>query len=174
MRNFCLKQIEKTPYCLLIHVVFDSWPHDEPVPFYPENNSVSTIRIRLQKVIKCLGPMTFWVRSIFVTWFVVTLQNATKCMFPKSTCLKTNSDTYLKFLFPLVAENSAGEVDQFCSFFAFPAIHAFTKLVITFDGLNWFFWIIACFKGHNMSVHPALFKIWNSTLLKFFGWSEVA
>jgi hypothetical protein len=25
-----------------------------------------------------------------------------------------------------------------------------------------------------MSVHPALFEIWNSTLLKFFGWSDVA
>ncbi len=25
------------------------------IPFYPEYNSVSTIRIRLQKVIKCLG-----------------------------------------------------------------------------------------------------------------------
>ncbi len=29
------------------------------VPFYLENNSVSIIRIRLQKVIKCLGLMTF-------------------------------------------------------------------------------------------------------------------
>ncbi len=82
-----------------------------------------------------------WLRvrsKIFVTWFVVTPQNATNCMFPESTCLKTNFDTYLEFLFLVVAEKSAGEVDQFRIFFAFPAIHAFTKLVITFDGLNRF------------------------------------
>ncbi len=64
------------------------------------------------------------VRSkFFVTRFVVTPQNATKCMFPESTCLKTNFDTYLKFLFLVVAEKSAGEVDQFRIFFAFLAIH---------------------------------------------------
>jgi hypothetical protein len=85
-------------------------------------------------------------------------------MFPESTCLKTNFDTYLEFLFPVVAEKSAGEVDQFRIFIAFPAIHAFTKLVITFDGLNRFFRMIACFKVHNMSVYPALFKILNFTL----------
>ncbi len=90
---------------------------------------------------------------------MVTPQNATKCMFPESTCLKTNFDTYLEFLFLAVAEKSAGEVGQFCSFFAFPAIHDFTKLVITFDGLNRFFQIIACFIGHNMGVPPALFEI---------------
>jgi hypothetical protein len=95
-------------------------------------------------------------------------------MFPESTCLKTNFNTYLEFLFLVVAEKSAGEVDQFRIFFAFPAIHAFTKLVITFDGLNRFFLMIACFKSHNMSVHPALFEISNFTLLKIFGWSKVA
>jgi hypothetical protein len=111
----------------------------------------------------------------FVTWFVVTPpQNATKCMFPESTCLKITFDTYLKFLFLAVAEKFLGKVDQFCSFFAFPAIHAFTKLVITFDGLNRFFRIIACFKGHSIdSVHPALFEIWNSTLLKNFWVVEI-
>ncbi len=132
----------------------------------------------------CLGRCIFYffkkiflirVRSkIFVTWFLVTPQNATKCMFPESTCHTTNFDTYLEFLFLAVAEKSLGEVDQFCSFFAFPAIHAFTKLVITFDGLSRFFRIIAWFKGHSMSVHPALLEIWNSTLLKIFGWSKVA
>jgi hypothetical protein len=85
-------------------------------------------------------------------------------MFPESTCLKTNFDTYLESLFLVVAEKSAGKVDQFRIFFAFPAIHAFTKLVITFGGLNRFFLMIACFKGHNMSVHPALFEILNFTL----------
>jgi hypothetical protein len=32
-----------------------------------------------------------------------------------------------------------------CLFFAYPAIHAVTKLFITFDGLNRFFRMIACF-----------------------------
>ncbi len=35
-------------------------------------------------------------------------------------------------------------------FLAFPAMDALTKLFITFDRLNRFFWMIACFKGHNM------------------------
>jgi hypothetical protein len=80
-------------------------------------------------------------------------------MFPESTCFKTNFGTYLEFLFPAVAEKSAGEVDQFWLFFAFPAIHAFTKLVITFDGLNRFFRVIACFKAHSMSVYSASLEI---------------
>jgi hypothetical protein len=45
-------------------------------------------------------------------------------------------------------------------------------LFITFDGLNRFFRMIACFKGHSMSVHPAFLEIWNSTLLKIFEWSK--
>ena len=87
---------------------------------------------------------------------MVTPQNATKCMFPESTCLKTNFGTYLEFLFPAVAEKSLGEVGQFCIFFAFPAIHALTKFFITFDRLGRFYRMIACFKGHSMSVNSAL------------------
>ncbi len=63
----------------------------------------------------------------FDTWFVVIPQNATKCMFPESTCLKTNFGTYLEFLIEAVAEKFLGEVDQFCPFFAFSAIYAFTQ-----------------------------------------------
>jgi hypothetical protein len=80
-------------------------------------------------------------------------------MFPESACLKTNFGTNLEFLFPAVAEESLGKVDLFRLFFAFPAIHALTKLFITFDDLNRFFRMIACFKGNDMSVHPALLKI---------------
>ncbi len=47
-------------------------------------------------------------------------------------------------------------------------IHAPTKLFITFDSLNRFFQIIACFKGRSMSVHPALLKFRKFTLLKIF------
>ncbi len=89
-------------------------------------------------------------------------------MFSGSACLKTNFSTNLEFLFPAVAEKSLGKVDLFCLFFAYPAIHAVTKLFITFDGLNQFFRMIACFKGNDMSVHPVLLKILNSTLLKKF------
>jgi hypothetical protein len=68
------------------------------------------------------------------------------------------------FKFPQnISENnfliSLGKVDLFCLFFAFPSIHALTKLFITFDGLNRFFRMIACFKGNDISVHPALLKI---------------
>jgi aspartyl-tRNA synthetase len=79
-------------------------------------------------------------------------------MFPESACLKTNFGTNLEFLSPAVAEKSLGKVGLFCLFFAFPAIHALTKLVITFDGLNRFFRMIACFKGNDMSVYPALLE----------------
>jgi hypothetical protein len=79
-------------------------------------------------------------------------------MFPESTCLKTNFGTNLEFLSPAVAEKFLGEVDQFRIFFAFPAIHALTKLVITFDGLNRFFRMLACFEGNDMSVHLALLE----------------
>jgi hypothetical protein len=58
-------------------------------------------------------------------------------MFPESTCLKTNFGTY-QFLVQAVAEKSRGEVNQFCPFFAFPGIHAFTKIATTFDRLNQF------------------------------------
>jgi hypothetical protein len=84
-------------------------------------------------------------------------------MFPESVCLKTNFGTNLEFLFPAVAEKSLGKVDLFRIFFAFPAIHALTKLFITFDGLNRFFRMITYFKGNDMMfiliVHPALLKI---------------
>ncbi len=78
----------------------------------------------------------------------ITPQNATKCMFPES-----------KWHLPRIFITSCCREISWWSgpvllIFAFPAIHAFTKLVITFDGLNQFFRIIACFKGHNMSVYP--------------------
>jgi hypothetical protein len=80
-----------------------------------------------------------WERSKnFDTWFVVTSQNATKCMFSESTCLKTNFGTYLEFLVQAVAEKSLGKEGRFRIFFAFPAIHAFTKIAITFDRLHRF------------------------------------
>jgi hypothetical protein len=72
-------------------------------------------------------------------------------MLPESTCLKTNFGTYLEFLFQAVAENSLGEVDQFCPFLAFPAVHAFTKIATTFDRLNRFYRMIACFKEKSVS-----------------------
>jgi hypothetical protein len=72
-------------------------------------------------------------------------------MFPESTCLKTNFDSYLEFLFQAVAEKSLGEVDQFCPFLAFTAIHAFTKIATTFDRLNRFYQTIAYFKGKGVS-----------------------
>ncbi len=49
-----------------------------------------------------------------------------KCMFPESTCSKTNFGTNLDFLFLAVAEKFLGEVGQFFIFFAFPAIHGLT------------------------------------------------
>jgi hypothetical protein len=49
-------------------------------------------------------------------------------------------------------------VGLFCLFFAFPAIHALTKLFITFDRLNGLFRMIACYKGNDMSIHSALLE----------------
>jgi hypothetical protein len=72
-------------------------------------------------------------------------------MFPESACLKTNFGTYFEFLIQAVAEKSLGEVDQFCPFFAFPGIHAFTKIATTFDRLNRFYRMLACFKGKGVS-----------------------
>ncbi len=87
-----------------------------------------------------------WERSKnFGPWFVVTPQNATNCMFPESTCLKTNFGTNLEFLVLAVAEKFLGKEDQFNSFFAFPAIPA------TFDRLHRFYRMIACFNGKNVS-----------------------
>jgi hypothetical protein len=80
-------------------------------------------------------------------------------MFPESTCLKTNFGTYLEFLIQAVAEKSFGEVDQFCPFLAFPAIHAFTKIATTFDRLNRFYRIIACFKGKGVSFKLMCYEI---------------
>ncbi len=68
-------------------------------------------------------------------------------MFPESTCLKTNFGTNLEFLVLAVAEKFLGKEDQFNSFFAFPAIHASTKIATTFDRLNRFYRMIACFNG---------------------------
>ncbi len=93
-------------------------------------------------------------------------------MFSESTCLKTNFGTYLEFLFPAVAEKSFGKVDQFCIFFAYPAIHGLTKIAITFDRLHRFARMMALFKGHSMSVNSDFLKILNSTLLKIFEWSK--
>ncbi len=90
---------------------------------------------------------------------MVTPQNATNCMFSKSTCLKTNFGTHLEFLVQAVAEKSLGKDDQFGSFLAFPAIHAFTKIAITFDRLHRFYRMMACFKGNCISVHSALLEI---------------
>jgi hypothetical protein len=117
----------------------------------------------------------YWERSKnFDTWFVVTSQNATKCMFSESTCLKTNFGTYLELLVQAVAEKSLGKEGQFRTFFAFPAIHAFTKIAITFDRLHRFYRIIACFKGHSISVYSTFLEILNFTLLKIFKWSKFA
>ncbi len=96
-----------------------------------------------------------------------------KCMFPESTCLKSNFGTYFEFLSPAVAEKFLGEVDLFGIFFAVPAIHGLTKLFITFDGLHRFTRMIACFKGHSTSVNSALPKIQKFTLLKIFEMSKV-
>jgi hypothetical protein len=79
---------------------------------------------------------------------VVIPQNATKCMFPESTCLKTNFGTYLEFL---ILADALGEVDQFRIIFEFPAKHALTKIATTFDSLNRFYRMIACFKGKGVS-----------------------
>ncbi len=98
------------------------------------------------------------------TKFSRPLPNCTKWIFLKSACLKSNFGTNLEFLSPAVAEKFLGKVGLFCLFFAFPAIHALTKLFVTFDGLNRFFQMIACFKGNDNSVHPALLEFWNSTL----------
>ncbi len=84
-----------------------------------------------------------------MTCFSRPLPNHTKCMFSESACHKTNFGTYLEFLVLAVAEKFLGNVSQFRVFFTFPAIHAPTKLFITFDRLNQFFRIIACFKGHH-------------------------
>jgi hypothetical protein len=77
-------------------------------------------------------------------------------MFPESTSIKTNFGTNLEFLFPAFAEKSLGEVGQFGIFFAFPAIDGLTKFFITFDRLHRFSQMIACFKGHSMTVNFAL------------------
>jgi hypothetical protein len=90
---------------------------------------------------------------------VVIPQNATKCMFLESTYLKTNFGTYLEFLIQAIAEKSFGEVDQFRPFLAFPAIHAFTKIATTFDRLNRFYRMIACFKGKGVSFKLMCYKI---------------
>jgi hypothetical protein len=95
-------------------------------------------------------------------------------MFSESTCLKTNFGTYLEFLVPAVAEKSLGKEGQFRIFFAFPAIHAFTKIAITFDRLHRFYRMIACFKGHSMNVYSTFLEILNFTLLKIFKWSKFA
>ncbi len=105
---------------------------------------------------------------------MVTPQNATNCMFSESTCLKTNFGTYLEFLVPAVAEKSLGKEGQFRIFFAFPAIHAFTKIAITFDRLHRFYRMIACFKGHSMNVYSTFLEILNFTLLKIFKWLQFA
>jgi hypothetical protein len=44
-----------------------------------------------------------------------------KCMFPESTCIKTNFGTNLEFLFLAVAEKFLGEVGQFGIFFRIPS-----------------------------------------------------
>ncbi len=62
-----------------------------------------------------------------------------KCMFPESTCLKTNFGTNLEFLSPAVAEKFLGEVGQFGIFFAFLVTDGLTKFFITFDRLHRFF-----------------------------------
>ncbi len=77
-------------------------------------------------------------------------------MFPESACIKANFGINLESLSPAVAEESLGKVDLFCLFFAFPAIHALTKLFITFDGLDRFFRLIACVKGNDMSVQSEI------------------
>ncbi len=101
-----------------------------------------------------------------------TPQNATNCMFSESTCLKTKFGTYLEFLVPAVAKKPLGKVDQCGSFFAFPAIHAFTKTAITFDMLNRFYWMIAYFKGKPTSFKLYLLKFKNLHRLKFLsGWN---
>ncbi len=66
-------------------------------------------------------------------------------------CLKTNFGTNLKFLVLAVAEKFLGKVDLFRIFFVFPAIHASTKLFITFDSLNRFYRMIAYFKRKGVS-----------------------
>jgi hypothetical protein len=50
--------------------------------------------------------------------------------------------------------------------------HAFTKIAITFDRLNRFYRMIACLKGHSISVYSTFLEILNFTLLKFFEWSK--
>jgi hypothetical protein len=95
-------------------------------------------------------------------------------MFSESACLKTNFGTYLEFLVQAVAEKSLGKEGQFGIFFAFPVIHAFTKIAITFDRLHRFYRVIACFKGHSMSVYSTFLEFSNFTLLKIFKWSKVA
>jgi hypothetical protein len=82
-----------------------------------------------------------------------------KSMFPESACIKTNFGTYLEFLFLAVAEKSLGEVGQFGIFFAFSAIDGLTKFFITFDRPHRFSRMIACFKGHSMSVRPTFLEI---------------
>jgi hypothetical protein len=63
----------------------------------------------------------------------------TNCMFSKSTCLETNSGTYFEFLVPAVAEKFPGRLSGPVSqIFTFPAIHALTKLFITFDRFSQF------------------------------------
>jgi hypothetical protein len=94
-----------------------------------------------------------------MTRFSRPLPNYTKCMFSESACLKTNFGTYLEFLVPAAAEKFLGKVDLFRIFFAFPAIHAPTRLLITFDRFNQFFRMIACFKGHSMTVHLTSLKV---------------
>ncbi len=77
-------------------------------------------------------------------------------MFPEITCIKTNFGTNLEFLFLAVAEKFLGEEGQFGIFFAFPAIDGLTKFFKTFDRLHQFSRMIACFKGHSMTVNFTL------------------
>ncbi len=83
---------------------------------------------------------------------MITFQNATNCMFSIGNffdCCCMFS-IYLEFLVLAVTEKFLGKEDQFGSFCTFVAKYALIKIAITFDRLNRFYRMIACFKGKDI------------------------
>jgi hypothetical protein len=100
--------------------------------------------------------------EISLKWFAKMgdffLTNSPKCMLAKSTILKTNFGTYVFHIFSL---SGCQEIPWLSGpvwhFLASSVIDGLIKLFITFDRLNRFYRMIACFKGPVMSVYPVSF-----------------
>jgi hypothetical protein len=64
-----VKMHEKLLNSMIFCTFFKGLENKMITPFYPENNSVSTIRNRLQKVIKCMGHFKLKIRIVLSELF---------------------------------------------------------------------------------------------------------